>query len=82
MVNIIVNNSFRFVSVMLKVRFMVLMHATSYVRRYEHVVLKHLSMDSGLKWRINSGSPRSMYDNSLPKDKAVLRCSQISASMF
>ena len=48
-VNRIVTKFFRFVSGMLRVRFLLLMHDPNYVRRHEHIVLKCLSMNSGLR---------------------------------
>ena len=78
-INMIVTKSCRFVSGMIKVRLLVLMHTPSCVRRHAHVVLNHFYMDNGLWRRCSSGSPRSMYDDSMLKANVGLNCSQISA---
>ena len=45
----IVTKFFLFMSGILTLRFLVLMHTPSCVRRCEHIVLKYFSMDSGLR---------------------------------
>ena len=57
--DMIVTISARFVSVMLRVRSIVLMHVPSLVRTCENVVLKHLFVDGRLRRRFKSGFPSS-----------------------
>ena len=64
----------------LKVRFLVLIHAPSCVRRYEHVALNHFPMNSVLQRSRNFRSPRSMCNDSMLQAKAVLSFSHVSAS--
>ena len=81
-IDMIVTKSELFVSGMLRVRSLVLMNVQSRVRRYDHVCLKHLSMNIGLRQRCNSGLPRSMHRASMLQSKARFRCIQMSASML
>ena len=64
----------------LRARFLVLMNDPNCVRRKEHIVLKCLSIDSGLRWSCKSSSPRIIHNGSMPHDNDGLICSQISAS--
>ena len=63
----------------LRVRVLVLVNAPKRVWRNNHVVLKHLSMDSGLRRSFKSSLPRSMHDDPILQANASLICSQISA---
>ena len=65
---------------MLSARFLVLMYTHSYVQGYEYVVMKHLSMDSGVCRSCKSGSPRSMHEESMLQANASLSCYQMPAS--
>ena len=48
-VNSIAAKYFRFVSRTLRLKFLVLLHAPSYIRRYDHIVLNCLSIVSVLR---------------------------------
>ena len=69
-VNIIDTKSLRFVSRMTKIRFLVLIQTSNWLQRYKHVILKYLSMDSGLRQRCKLQA------------KSGFRCVQTSASRF
>ena len=65
---------------MLRERFLVLTHAPNYARKYENIILKHLSMDVVLWRSCNSSSTRSMNNDSMLQSNAGLSFSQMSAS--
>ena len=79
-VDMIVTKSTRFVSWMISVKCLVLMHAPIWVRMHEHMVLNYFPIDSRLRRRCDSGFPRSMCRTSMLQAKASFRCTQISAS--
>ena len=76
--DMIFTKSALFVSEMLIVRSLELTHMPSWVRMYEHVVLKSLSMHSGLRQSCNSGRPRSVCRASTLQARASFRCTQMS----
>ena len=78
-VYIIITKSFHFVSVILRVRALVLTHAPSFVQRHDYAALKFLSIDSKLQRSCKSGSPRSVHSDSIIHAKTGLSCSQMSA---
>ena len=79
-VDMIVTNSARVVSEILRVRSVALMHVPIWVRIHEHVFLMCLFMDSGFRRRCDSGLPRSVHRDSMLQARDGFRCTKIPAS--
>ena len=79
-VNIMLANFLRLLSGMLSVRFLALKSAPMYAQIREHIFLKCLSVEIGIRRTCKFGSPRIMRNYSTLQSSAGLKCTHVPES--